>query len=303
MAMMPRDRLDALFGELEELSGQRNAIDGRIVQIAAELDRDDLWGMTGARSVKALVGWKLGMAEASAKSVAAIADRFEELPRCTAEMAEGRLSLDQVGLIAQHAGRGSDEHYAALAWVATVSQLRKAISLDPRPKPPTAAPQRSLTKITGDGFSTYRITLPSIEAAKFDAALQSHHEARISERKREHGPDDNDRERHVPGCGATRGLHAHHIRHRDDGGPTDLDNLVLVCPYHHRLHHRGQITIPGPADQLSVTDADGEPLNPGSLARPPTKTAPDVAPRHGPLGERADWRWYDPFEPQPPPPN
>ncbi len=38
----------------------------------------------------------------------------------------------------------------------------------------------------------------------------------------------------VPGCGATRGLHAHHLRHWEDGGPTDLDNLVLLCPYHHR---------------------------------------------------------------------
>ena len=25
----------------------------------------------------------------------------------------------------------------------------------------------------------------------------------------------------VPGCGATRGLHAHHIWHWEDGGPTD----------------------------------------------------------------------------------
>ena len=58
----------------------------------------------------------------------------------------------------------------------------------------------------------------------------------------------------VPGCGATRGLHAHHIRHWEDGGPTELDNLVLVCPYHHRLHHRGVITITGPADALVVTD-------------------------------------------------
>ena len=31
----------------------------------------------------------------------------------------------------------------------------------------------------------------------------------------------------VPGCGATRGLHAHHIRHWEDGGPTELVNLVL----------------------------------------------------------------------------
>ncbi|ORB10802.1 HNH endonuclease signature motif containing protein, partial [Mycolicibacterium monacense] len=45
----------------------------------------------------------------------------------------------------------------------------------------------------------------------------------------------------VPGCESTRGLHAHHIQHWENGGPTDLDNLVLVCPYHHRLHHRGII--------------------------------------------------------------
>ena len=78
----------------------------------------------------------------------------------------------------------------------------------------------------------------------------------------------------VPGCGATRGLHAHHIRHWEDGGLTELFNLVLVCPYHHRLHHRGVITITGPADNLIVTDSAGRRLSPGSLARPPTNPRP-----------------------------
>lgn len=32
----------------------------------------------------------------------------------------------------------------------------------------------------------------------------------------------------VPGCGATRGLHAHHVIHWEDGGPTELWNLVLA---------------------------------------------------------------------------
>ena len=105
----------------------------------------------------------------------------------------------------------------------------------------------------------------------------------------------------VPGCGATRGLHAHHIRHWEDGGATELDNLVLLCPYHHRLHHSGGITIVGPAGQLVVTDADGNRLDPGSLARPPTQPRPSVKPCRGPLGERAEWWWYTPFEPQPPP--
>lgn len=62
----------------------------------------------------------------------------------------------------------------------------------------------------------------------------------------------------VPGCGATRGLHAHHVQHREDGSLTELANLVLVCPYHHRLHHRGLITIIGPADHLVVTDGKAD---------------------------------------------
>ncbi|WP_370462751.1 hypothetical protein, partial [Mycobacterium sp. Marseille-P9652] len=33
----------------------------------------------------------------------------------------------------------------------------------------------------------------------------------------------------------------------------------------------------------------------------PTTPPPDVPPCRGPLGERADWWWYNPFQPQAPP--
>jgi hypothetical protein len=349
-------------------------------------------------------------------------------------MREGRLSLDQVGVIAGKAADGSDEHYAQLASVSTVTQLRTAVKLEPRPKPdpkPRPEPERSIVKIAGgpnEEYTTWRLTLPRLEAAKFDAALQTHRDAQIAAWKRDRDGEGSDRaeddradgdqpdrdqpddhhaegpsgqappfpdavdafmgvveagwdaevarrphgqhttvivhvdveqrtaalhlgpllsdaerryllcdatceawfERHgrvigsgretrtisrrlrralehrdrccvVPGCGATRGLHAHHIRHWEDGGPTDLDNLVLVCPYHHRLHHRGAITITGPAHRLQVTDAAGTPLSSTSLARPPTQPPPAVRPCPGPTGERADWWWYQPFQPQPPP--
>jgi HNH endonuclease len=103
----------------------------------------------------------------------------------------------------------------------------------------------------------------------------------------------------IPGCGSTRGLHAHHIIHWEDGGPTELTNLVLVCPFHHRLHHRGGITITGPAERLTITDAAGRTLESTSLARPPTTPPPDVPPCTGPTGERANWWWYTPFQPSP----
>lgn len=405
----PAQRLDGLFAELSQLCGQRNAIDGRIVDIVAELERDELCGATGCRSIPALVAWKTGVTPHNAETVVAVARRLEEFPRCVQELREGRLSLDQVGVIASRAADGSDEHYAQLASVATVAQLRTAVKLEPRPAPePESVPQRSFTKTEGDGYTTYRIRLPRVEAAKLDAGMRAHHDALIAAYKREHdtdtdagqeqgpgfpdrvdafmslieagwdaesarrphgqhttvavhvnldkdgdtpvaalhlGPLLTDEERRyllcdatceawferrgqvigvgrttrtisrrlrralehrdrccrVPGCGATRGLQGHHIVHWEDGGPTELDNLVLLCPYHHRLHHRGGITITGPADRLRVTDRTGKPLHGGSLARPPTTPPPDVPPYPGPTGERARWWWYPPFEPQPPP--
>jgi hypothetical protein len=46
-----------------------------------------------------------------------------------------------------------------------------------------------------------------------------------------------DRECTFPGCGERRFAHAHHIRWWSRGGRTDLDNLVLVCTFHHKLVH------------------------------------------------------------------
>ncbi|OBA64399.1 hypothetical protein A5647_02605, partial [Mycobacterium sp. 1100029.7] len=366
-AVVAPDRLGVLFEELAQLAGQRNAVDGRIVEIVAQIDREGLCGATGARSMAALVAWKLGSSSANAHTITTVAGRLEEFPRCAAGMRDGRLSLDQVGVIAARAGEGSDEHYAQLAAVATVSQLRTAIKLEPRPESdPRPEPQRSITKSSNEEFTCWRITLPRLDAAKFDAALASHRDALIAEWKHDRGDSasasapplpgtvegfmrlveagwdaeaarrphgqhttvvvhvdieqrtaalhlgplltDAERgyltcdatcevwferdgqligagrttrvinrrlrraleHRHptcaVPGCGATRGLHAHHIRHWEDGGPTELSNLVLVCPYHHRLHHRGVITISGPADDLTVADNSGQPLGAGSLS-------------------------------------
>jgi Domain of unknown function (DUF222) len=46
-----------------------------------------------------------------------------------------------------------------------------------------------------------------------------------------------DHECRFPGCGARRFTQAHHVVWWERGGPTDLDNLLLVCTFHHRLVH------------------------------------------------------------------
>ncbi len=88
----------------------------------------------------------------------------------------------------------------------------------------------------------------------------------------------------VPGCAATRGLHAHHVRHWEDGGDTELDNLILLCPHHHRLRtgyppeghrQRRQPTPPrvtGPTTQPT-------PAHRGTLPRADRRTCPVVVVR------------------------
>lgn len=97
----------------------------------------------------------------------------------------------------------------------------------------------------------------------------------------------------VPGCGTTMGLHAHHIWHWEDGGPTELWNLALVCPFHHRLHHKGSITIRGPGGAIEVLDHRERALSAGGLARPPSTEPPRARYTH-PTGERFSSHWYEP---------
>jgi Domain of unknown function (DUF222)/HNH endonuclease len=42
-----------------------------------------------------------------------------------------------------------------------------------------------------------------------------------------------------PGCERTRYVDGHHVRHWAEGGETSLENLTLLCSFHHRLLHDG----------------------------------------------------------------
>ena len=45
-----------------------------------------------------------------------------------------------------------------------------------------------------------------------------------------------------PGCHRTRFVDAHHVQHWVDGGETSVDNLVLLCSYHHQVAARRRLS-------------------------------------------------------------
>jgi hypothetical protein len=123
-----------------------------------------------------------------------------------------------------------------------------------------------------------------------------------------------------PGCLSTGHVDVHHVVHWTDGGPTDLDNLVALCAFHHDTHHAGSFGIEADADHpghFRFTGRGGWPLeplhahpDPPPAAGPPSDdAAPDDGERakeeppptwQGPTGEHLDMQWVEVL-PNPPP--
>jgi hypothetical protein len=79
-----------------------------------------------------------------------------------------------------------------------------------------------------------------------------------------------------PGCDRTDHLHAHHIQPWSHGGTTDIDQMVLLCSRHHRLHHQGDFNITTSDAQPRFNKTNGAPITPSD--HPPPQTPPTTNP-------------------------
>ena len=119
--------------------------------------------------------------------------------------------------------------------------------------------------------------------------------------------EDRDRGCRYPGCTITTFLENHHMTHWADGGCTDPDNLLSLCPFHHREHHKGAFTITGTPvtpDGLVFTTRHGHPIAPMKPWPPPPPPGP-TPPNYNILrGDTCDTHWLHippNTTPEPPP--
>ena len=103
-----------------------------------------------------------------------------------------------------------------------------------------------------------------------------------------------DRDRAAGSRDAIAAADCNHITHWEDGGTTDTANLLALCQFHHRLHHRGGLGVTGNADDpdgVVFTDDRGRLL--AACARPVPPGERPWPPGHWvyPAGERYDPSW------------
>jgi Domain of unknown function (DUF222) len=111
---------------------------GRIALVLAELDRREGWRAEGATSLQAWVAERFGVSASTAKALARVAGRVEDLPHLAATLAAGEVSFDKVRAVADVATPESDRHLAAAASTRSLRELTELARVERPPVPRSA---------------------------------------------------------------------------------------------------------------------------------------------------------------------
>ena len=89
-----------------------------------------------------------------------------------------------------------------------------------------------------------------------------------------------------PACGTpAHRCQAHHVQHWSDGGPTDRDNLILLCSFHHHRLHDGGYVIRKSVGRVVFETHDGHVIG----AREPAPVVGEKSPPFHHEIARAEW--------------
>jgi hypothetical protein len=130
------ERLAEIQDRVGEIAGHLNALHAELAVLTAEVDDGPMLGGTGLKGTVHWLCWQAGLAPATARRVLTMAQRASDLPEITKLFQDGLLSLDQASTVAARIPAELDSHFAEMAPLLTVTQLRTAIRVAvPRPAP------------------------------------------------------------------------------------------------------------------------------------------------------------------------
>ena len=119
--------LKDLEQRIAQVCGHLNACHGQLVDLVVETLATDGWHGHGFRSPEHWVSLQTGLSPSRSHQLVQIARRAHELPVTIAALRSGRLSIDQVVVVAQTVPAHNDREACDIAILASVSQLRHSL--------------------------------------------------------------------------------------------------------------------------------------------------------------------------------
>jgi hypothetical protein len=154
---------------------QLDSLAGRIVKLAAELDRREGWRAEGATSLEAWLAERCRVSAATARAWALVGARLSELPRLAEGLSKGDVSFDQVRAVVEVARPETEHALVARASECSVRQLAELAKKEPHPQP-TRTPEREQETRSvrfNDACRTMTAQLPAEAYAEVRAGLEA----------------------------------------------------------------------------------------------------------------------------------
>ena len=164
-----------LMEEAAATSRQLAALAGRIVLLAAELDRREGWRADGATSLEAWLAERCNVSFATARAWSHVGSRLSRLPRLAEGLGSGALSFDQVRAVVDAARPDNEGAFLAQASECSVRQLtelaKAELAAHPLASADAAHESRSLR--FNDACRTLSAQLPAEAYAEVRAGLEA----------------------------------------------------------------------------------------------------------------------------------
>jgi hypothetical protein len=164
-----------LMEEAAATSRQLASLAGRIVLLAAELDRREAWREEGATSVEAWLSERCAVSPATARAWAHVGTRLSDLPALADGLCGGAVSFDQVRAVVDVARPENEQALVARASECSVRQLADmAKAATPvRPTSSSSAREQETRSVRfNDACRTMTAQLPAEAYAEVRAGLE-----------------------------------------------------------------------------------------------------------------------------------
>jgi hypothetical protein len=166
-----------LMDEAAATSRQLASLAGRIVLLAAELDRREGWRDEGATSLEAWLSERCAVSPATARAWAHVGNRLSDLPQLAEGLSAGAVSFDQVRAVVDVARPENEAALVAQASECSVRQLAElAKAATPlRPGAPSSSAREHETRAVrfNDACRTMSAQLPAEAYAEVRAGLEA----------------------------------------------------------------------------------------------------------------------------------